>query len=290
MTTNRRVSRFNNDQVSVIEKSGSIKNEYLFKNGVLRTDINSTDPNKTLASFPIGFYEFSNQKIYEIFESEFSEFVDIQQIPPPANVFSQDQINFLQSRLDELTKQLDESSGFIALTSAQKQLIIELRILTGQGKTESDFSPEFPYNPNSEYLRELSYQGISSRRRVAPTNSIGGYGYGSTMLPTSTVISSRRRVAPTNSIGGYGYGSTMLPTSTVISSRNTISLSSPEKIVYLSNEPITANDVIKMPEMLPDTTIQMNNIDSPENQITYDDNNNILIEESRILPTDPIIK
>jgi len=262
MTTNRRVSRFNNDQVSVIEKSGSIKNEYLFKNGVLRTDINSTDPNKTLASFPIGFYEFSNQKIYEIFESEFSEFVDIQQIPPPANVFSQDQINFLQSRLDELTKQLDESSGFIALTSAQKQLIIELRILTGQGKTESDFSPEFPYNPNSEYLRELSYQGISSRRRVAPTNSIGGYGYGSTMLPTSTVISSR----------------------------NTISLSSPEKIVYLSNEPITANDVIKMPEMLPDTTIQMNNIDSPENQITYDDNNNILIEESRILPTDPIIK
>ena len=82
----------------------------------------------------------------------------------------------------------------------------------------------------------------------------------------------------------------MLPTSTVISSRNTISLSSPEKIVYLSNEPITANDVIKMPEMLPDTTIQMNNIDSPENQITYDDNNNILIEESRILPTDPIIK
>lgn len=174
MTTNNRLSRFDNDKLGQIENSGSINNQYLRENGVIRTKVGSTDPLKSLAAFPVRYDKFSQNKISEIFDTEFSEFVEDSQTGSFLDPATEEELGYLRTRLAQLTAAADNPDDVMALSVAQKDLIIEMRILMGEGKIPEDFVQQFPYLSWGEYIASgsadpvinTSGTGITQQRMV----------------------------------------------------------------------------------------------------------------------------
>lgn len=127
MTTNNRMSRFDQDLLDVIELSGSVDNPYLTENGVIRSKIGSNNPNRSLTSFVVKFDRFSNDKISEIYNTEFSEFVEESETVQQ-NVIDQEELNFLRRRLEEITAELDSlrelSGSFTTVISPVTQSVV----------------------------------------------------------------------------------------------------------------------------------------------------------------------
>ena len=146
MTTNKRLSRFQNDKLLSATVSGALVNLSLQSNGILRTNIKSTSPTEALFSIPVQISRLSNDKVAEMYDTTFSEFVDqpITSQPLP-NVESES----LNAQLTEIITNSDSLDDANSLIDSQQSTIIQLRILLGQGTTASDFSTAFPYLPNS---------------------------------------------------------------------------------------------------------------------------------------------
>jgi hypothetical protein len=217
---------------------------------------------------------------------EFSEFVEESDTDTGIDVFTQEQIGFLESRLAELTGLLDDTEGFISLSSAQKELIIELRILLGQGTIETDFSPEFPYNPWPEYLREEQRSGR------------GGYGYGSgygSGYPITRAQIVRRTTVSTQSGGGYALIDSVISPANQTTETDIIVMKNSSNagiIDDLSDEGVSINDVKEIPDILTNNTLILaDGAGDSEDNVKYDDNNNISSEEKeKVSASDPIIK
>lgn len=306
MTTNNRLSRFDNSKIESIENSGSINNQYLSDNGTLRSNIESSDPNKALTSFSVKFSKFSNKKIEELFDVEFTEFVkddtanETQELSP----FTQDQIAFLENRLNQLTSDVEEAGDAVSLSSSQKDLIIELRILLGQGKDETDFSKDFPYNPWPEYIREINQPRESSQRQISPRQTTvfadPRYRGPDRSSPTSERSDSRRQttIRPRQTsvlsseryLGPFPISNNLRPISTNPTKRFSPDEEDMKDIEFVG--PIASDDIEPTVEETPTITDNTLIMSEPDNRdiISYDDNNNIVDNNKSIrLPSDKIV-
>lgn len=123
--------------------------------GNLYFNSSSTDFSQVYLSLPLTNIVYNNAKIEKFYDPEFREF-----IPTVATTASIDTINDLQnqlntvqqenstlkSHLDNLISENGASSNG-SDSQAVKQIILELRIALGQGRSEANFSDTFPYPP-----------------------------------------------------------------------------------------------------------------------------------------------
>lgn len=199
MTTDNRMSRFDSDKVNSIQISGSIENPNMISDGILRTNVDSNDPFISLTSFPTNIIKFSNAKIEEVYDTEFAEFVDGTTSFATDNSFvDQSELGYLRNQLQQLTAELDAGGSVRVLSTEQKRIIIELRILLGQGTSEEDFSSAFPYLPLPEYLKLIN----SGLNLIAPTNNeIPTEFVGPVVQPTTNLIAPTNNEIPTEFVG-----------------------------------------------------------------------------------------
>jgi hypothetical protein len=102
--------------------------------------------------FPLRDPVYNKEKILAFYNPNFTEFVasttssvDASTLEMQQEIQSITQENEeLQTKLDELLSVLPPDST-LSDQKAIKDIIVDLRIKLGQGKSESDFSTEFPY-------------------------------------------------------------------------------------------------------------------------------------------------
>jgi len=97
---------------------------------------------------------YNDNKIKTFYNTEFTEFVKpVEQSIAQSSAAAQNELDSVKKENETLKGQLDsiikesEQDGNRAEAIAIKDIILELRISLGQGKTESDFESEFPYLP-----------------------------------------------------------------------------------------------------------------------------------------------
>ena len=107
-------------------------------------------------ALPLDNFVYDNSKILGFYDPTFTEFVSVSQ-----SVLPQENVDLLvvQSQLEaEVAKNTDlinQLNNLILQTettvgpnqTAIQQVILELRKQLGQGRVDSDFSPDFPYAP-----------------------------------------------------------------------------------------------------------------------------------------------
>jgi len=97
---------------------------------------------------------YNENKVKTFYNTEFVEFVKpVEEAAAQSAVETQIELDNIKKENESLRTQLDsiiqtsEQNGNTADAVAIKDIILELRISLGQGKTESDFEPDFPYLP-----------------------------------------------------------------------------------------------------------------------------------------------
>ena len=97
---------------------------------------------------------YNDNKVKTFYNTEFVEFVKpVEQSVSQSVAETQIELDSIKKENELLKTQLDsiiqesEQDGNRAVAIAIKDIILELRISLGQGKTESDFESEFPYLP-----------------------------------------------------------------------------------------------------------------------------------------------
>lgn len=131
--------------------------EYKFDSlGNLTFNSSSKDFSQNFLSFPLTNFSYDNNKVKSFYDTVFTEF-----IPSTRSLSSNtENVSDVKQKLDAaieenktLSQKLDslisqsESNDSEANTMATKQVILELRKQLGQGRTDSDFSEDFPYAP-----------------------------------------------------------------------------------------------------------------------------------------------
>lgn len=111
---------------------------------------------------------YENNSVSNIYTVDIEEFKDIPVKEDGVVSTLKSEKTTLQSQINSLTSELSNmanSSGKDALISASKDIIIKLRIKTGEGKLPSDFNTVFPYLPlkSSEAIQsDASSTGLGS--------------------------------------------------------------------------------------------------------------------------------
>jgi len=97
---------------------------------------------------------YNENKVKTFYNTEFVEFVKpVEQATSLSGSAAQTELDSIKKENETLKGQLDsiiqesEQDGNRADAIAIKDIILELRISLGQGKTESDFESDFPYLP-----------------------------------------------------------------------------------------------------------------------------------------------
>jgi hypothetical protein len=128
--------------------------EYKFDNvGNLIFDSSSMDFSRVYLSLPIENVDYNNSKIESFFDTEFTEFVPASNDENVSTIDNESQV--IITNLEEENVSLKNQLGILidksnvddndANKAAIKQVILELRILLGEGRVDSDFSEDFPY-------------------------------------------------------------------------------------------------------------------------------------------------
>lgn len=127
--------------------------EFKFDNvGNLTFNSSSEDFSQVYLSFPLYNITYNNSKISNFYVTSFTEFVaqPVIEITASVDTLTQ-QLNTLRVENTTIKQQLDalieqsNTDSSISKDAAIKQVIIGLRIALGQGRMESNFSPNFPY-------------------------------------------------------------------------------------------------------------------------------------------------
>lgn len=131
--------------------------DYSFDNvGNLTFNSSSANFNQVYLAFPLQNITYNNNKIQSFFNVDFEEFIPQpitssasgpQDVQNQLDAVQQENIS-LKSQLDDLVL-ITQTSGSTSssATLATQQVILELRKALGQGRVDSDFSPDFPYTP-----------------------------------------------------------------------------------------------------------------------------------------------
>jgi hypothetical protein len=128
--------------------------EYKFdSSGNLIFNSSSNDFSQNFLSFPLSNFSYNKSKIETFYDVKFKEFIPVLTSSPINNEEIQQKLDAaieenktLSEKLDTLISQSD-SNTTEAEKMATKQVILELRKQLGQGRTDSDFSEDFPYTP-----------------------------------------------------------------------------------------------------------------------------------------------
>jgi hypothetical protein len=127
--------------------------------------LNPSSPrfNENYVSLPVNNFLYDYKKIESFYNPNFEEFVPTTPESIESDIsasLSTSDLEFEVSKLSEqnesLTQQLQdlisksEQNGSGAELDAIKQVILDLRIQLGEGKSENDFETEFPYVPLDE--------------------------------------------------------------------------------------------------------------------------------------------
>lgn len=179
---------------------------YKFDNvGNLIFDGSATDFSRVYLSFPITNFVYNISKIQTFYDPTFLEFVPPvkSEVNSPSTESNQ-HINSLEDENASLKNQLIslvENSNLnenVADKMATKQVILELRIASGQGRFESDFNTDFPYSPlkslpsstTSPTLNNLSKSTlaskVSSNQRITGGGQSGGGGQNNSVSITNS--------------------------------------------------------------------------------------------------------
>lgn len=124
--------------------------------GNMTFNSSSANFNQVFLAFPLQNVSYNNNKIQSFFNVNFEEFVP-QEVASESSGSEvlQTQLDAVQQENISLKSQLDDlivfsqTSGSETASSnlATQQVILELRKALGQGRVDSDFSPDFPYTP-----------------------------------------------------------------------------------------------------------------------------------------------
>lgn len=126
MSTYSRLSRINQEQLFEVYTTGSV--DYSLGDfNLFSINTKSNDANKVLVSIPLVSTLYSEENARKLFDFEFTEFVD--------------------DVAEQLESEIQAASSQNVDVDEYKHKIIELRVLSGQGDTSSDFSDEFPFEP-----------------------------------------------------------------------------------------------------------------------------------------------
>jgi hypothetical protein len=128
---------------------------------VILNPSSSTFQNHYVA-FNLRDFIYNPSKISSFYDVNFTEFVpqSTSSVVPPVTPDPEELAAALENaqlsaQLDQLISQNEQVSN-TAITQAVKDIIIDLRIQLGEGKSESDFEEEFPYNPKPFSSRETA--------------------------------------------------------------------------------------------------------------------------------------
>jgi hypothetical protein len=138
-------------EISDFQKTG--KYEYQFdEGGNLVFNSASLDFQQHFLSICLANYSYDDVKIQYFYDLGFKEFIPTSTEITVPTVISSEIINLteenksLKDQLTALTVIADANQTESDIL-ATKQVILSLRIQSGQGKSERDFSEEFPYVP-----------------------------------------------------------------------------------------------------------------------------------------------
>ena len=138
--------------------------------------MNSNTLENNFIALKQSYTEYSSNKIDQSYQTNFSELLDESSETQPIDVIdditdlADDQLkreNVLNGQLDELSKLLElESQKNIKIQNAEKDfmamkgVIIDMRIKNGEGLSEDDFEPTFPFV--SKNKKEYEKQAFDS--------------------------------------------------------------------------------------------------------------------------------
>ena len=144
------VNKFNKEITNF--RNGILTYEYSFNSvGNLFFKTDSDVFNQSFLKIPVTNFEYDTKKIGELYNLKFEEFSETTAVIEKDPV-----ISTLERNVEELKSKLDaatNSSDMDRLSSeilASKDLIIQLRISSGEGSSSDDFSDEFPYFPKKD--------------------------------------------------------------------------------------------------------------------------------------------
>ena len=109
-------------------------------------------------SLPLGNFVYNNSKVLSFYDPTFTEFIPVTSSNALSSSLPQDTIDQISDITNQNTQLQNELTSFIAASqmdtgSADQQsvenIITNLRIALGQGKTASDFQNVFPYLPTT---------------------------------------------------------------------------------------------------------------------------------------------
>lgn len=111
----------------------------------------SADFSQVYLSYPLYNIVYDNVKLASFYKLDFEEFiptVSTTTTPSVSNIELQQQLDAVQQENDALKTQVDTlliQPDNTANEQATKQVILELRKASGEGRVDSDFSDTFPY-------------------------------------------------------------------------------------------------------------------------------------------------
>ena len=141
-------------KINLFKQSGSLT-PVIDDGGNVYLSVSSTQFSQHYIALPLQTSRYNTSSIEKYYPIEFSEFIPTSTIITSSiNIDTlNNQISTLQITNEELTAQLNniitqqQINSPVADAAAAMQVIINLRVSLGQGKTLSDFSTSFPYSP-----------------------------------------------------------------------------------------------------------------------------------------------
>ena len=143
-------------------RNGTLKYEFSFNSiGNLFFKENSSILNQQFLKLMVSNLEYDDDKISKIYNLEFEEFKSENKPTNSMTDESENKIQELENNIEDLRSQLKSnttSTDVDRLKSelhANRDIIIQLRIDSGEGTSSDDFSDEFPYFSKNT-LRQFS--------------------------------------------------------------------------------------------------------------------------------------
>lgn len=108
--------------------------------------------NRTLLRVPVKVMEYDVNKLKSVYSLDFEEF----NVPASASIEPSErdvEIESLKQTISNLNSLIESSNNLSEINNlksevmANRDVIVELRISSGEGSSPSDFSTEFPYFP-----------------------------------------------------------------------------------------------------------------------------------------------
>lgn len=179
-------------QIDEFQRYGTYEYDYDEAGNVV---FNSSSANfsQVYLALPVSNFVYNNQKILEFYDPEFKEFLPITNKDNSLDL--QTMLDEEKSKNIELSRQLDSFLATLSTDStnanllAAKQVILELRKALGQGRTDSDFSEDFPYSPLrkiSNIVSESTSEVSSGTQQTNNTQTLNGQSLNNVSSTTNT--------------------------------------------------------------------------------------------------------